>query len=138
VIGYVLEKSGNYCITTPTTEVRVQLNDEFFRGCVSAIKKKLEEKCIGKPKFGEAVDAVLNEKLPKMMSAPDRLRFRDLIVTEMNQEMIESIGEGRKGKVVMVGRFKSDPRHCGRDLAAGAGVEERNEELHPPEPQGAA
>lgn len=109
-------------------------NDEVVQACVTEAKHLLETKI----PFKDAIDGAI--ELHKPMTKSDQDKLRNLVVDALNQEKFSGIIERSRsrtnatrivrddqGRTTMIGRVS--PQHSRRDLAAGAGVEDRLEEI---------
>lgn len=114
----------------------MEINEDVVKACVTEAKHLLETKI----PFKDAVDGAL--ELHKPMTQPEQVKLRNAVVDALNTELLSGIIERSKGKTYAtkivhdsagrtqaVGRITRRPRHSGRDLAAGAGVEDRLEEV---------
>jgi hypothetical protein len=113
----------------------VEINDDVVNACVTEAKHLIESRI----PFRDAVDGAI--ELHKPMTKPEENELRSRVVDILNTEKFAGIIERSKGKTyatkivteegrtTLVGRIARKERLSGRDLASGAGAEERRDEI---------
>jgi hypothetical protein len=114
----------------------VKSNEDVVKACVTEAKHLLESKI----PFKAAVDGAI--ELHKPMTKPEEDELRSKVVDILNHEKFDAIIERSRGRTyatkivkdeggrtTLVGQITRKSRLSGRDLASGAGAEERRDEI---------
>jgi len=104
----------------------MKLSDKEIDGLVAEVRARAKERPAENPI--NTLDKFVKEKFGEKLSASGLLQLREKLLEKINVDVAHHLGKQHREKqpLAVAGRI---PRHSRGDLAAGAGVEERIDDL---------